>query len=102
MRRLLILILLLCAAIAYAQGFRDGERGSRNRGAAPPQGVEDATWENDPKFKKDVFTFVRLRYSEGDYGGGRRWRGRGGGWRTDHPDSDNNFSFRLQQLTSLK
>ena len=25
-----------------------------------------------------------------------------GGWATDFPDSDLNFSFRLQQLTSLK
>ena len=31
------------------------------------------------------------------YGGG--WRRR---WATDFPDSDLNFSFRLQQLTSLK
>ena len=98
MRALVILILLLGAAIAYAQGTRNRERGSRYRGAAPPQGVEDATWENDPKFRKDVFTFVRLRYSDG--GRGRRWRG--GAWATDHPDSDQNFSYRLQQLTSLK
>ena len=31
--------------------------------------------------------------------GGGGW---GGGWATDWPDSDLNFSFRLQQLTSLK
>jgi hypothetical protein len=98
MRRIVILILLLCATLAYAQrSSRDG--GSRNRGAALPQGVEDIAWENDPKFTKDVFTFVRLRYSDG--GGGRRWRG-GGRWDTDYPDSDQNFSYRLQQLTSLK
>ena len=29
-------------------------------------------------------------------------RGRGGTWTTDWPDSDLNFSYRLQQLTSLK
>ena len=38
--------------------------------------------------------------------GGRRSAagaaGAGGGWATDYPDSDLNFSFRLQQLTSLK
>ena len=28
--------------------------------------------------------------------------GGGGGWSTDYPDSDFNFSYRLQQLTSLK
>jgi hypothetical protein len=52
-------------------------------------------WNNPEGFKKDVFTFVRVRYGS--------WRyGRGGGWSTDYPDSDLNFSFRLQQLTSLK
>ena len=39
-----------------------------------------------------------------DSGGGDAVDGarRGGGWDTDYPDSDFNFSFRLQQLTSLK
>ncbi len=50
-------------------------------------------WNNDPAFSTDVFTFVRVRYTS--------W-GRDGAWRTDYPDSDLNFSFRLQQLTSLK
>ena len=41
-----------------------------------------------------------MRYSShGRYG----YYGRGGGkWATDYPDSDLNFSFRLQQLTSLE
>src|SRR5262249_16977919 len=51
------------------------------------------TWENDPSFKSDVFTFVRIEYDSF-----RRPRS----WMTDYPDSDLNFSFRLQQLTSLK
>lgn len=56
------------------------------------RGVPD--WENDPEFPEDVFTFVRIMYNP---------RGRGfGTWMTDYPDSDLNFSFRLQQLTSLK
>ena len=65
-------------------------------------GVPD--WKVDPQFKDDVFTFVRVEYSSGYGGGGRGWgrRGWGGGWMTDWPDSDLNFSFRLQQLTSLK
>lgn len=61
-------------------------------------------WEVDPKFQNDVFTFVRVKYSSG-YGNrnyyGRR-RGWGGKWDVDYPDSDWNFSFRLQQLTTLK
>jgi hypothetical protein len=56
-------------------------------------------WENEAGFQDDVFTFVRVRYGSG-WGGRRRWRG--GGWATDYPDSDYNFSFRLQQLTSFK
>jgi len=79
-------------------------------------------WEPDKEFAEDVFTFARIRYSSGygggGYGGGydggwggRRgrgrgrggWGGRGGGrWATDYPDSDLNFSFRLQQLTSME
>ena len=47
-------------------------------------------WENDPRFPNDTFQFVRMKaenHSE---------------WATDYPDSDLNFSFRLQQMTSLK
>ena len=51
-------------------------------------------WKVDPTFPDDHFTFVRVRY-----GNGYRRRG---GWDTDFPDSDLNFSLRLQQLTSLK
>ncbi|MGB7325674.1 MAG: DUF4159 domain-containing protein [Rubripirellula sp.] len=54
-------------------------------------------WDVDPNFENDAFTFARVRYES--YGGYGR---RGGGWRTDYPDSDLNFSLRLQQLTSMK
>jgi hypothetical protein len=55
-------------------------------------GVPD--WELDREFPQDVFTFVRIMYNpRGGYFGS---------WQTDYPDSDLNFSFRLQQLTSLK
>jgi hypothetical protein len=95
-----VIALLALATITLAQRRRGRDRdrwGDRferdDRGGVP-------MWENDPEFASDVFTFVRVRY--GSYGSrGRRWRG-GGGWRTDYPDSDFNFSFRLQQLTSLK
>jgi hypothetical protein len=55
-------------------------------------------WEIDPHFKKDVFTFARIEYNASGMGGGG-WREP---WMTDYPDSDLNFSIRLQQLTSLK
>lgn len=54
-------------------------------------------WEQDEHFGNDVFTFVRIRY---DSGWGRGWGG--GGWATDFPDSDLNFPYRLQQLTSMR
>ena len=57
------------------------------------RGVPD--WKLDEEFPEDVFTFARVVY--GAYGG--RGQGR---WQVDWPDSDLNFSFRLQQLTSLK
>jgi hypothetical protein len=56
-------------------------------------------WDTDQQFKHDVFTFVRVEY--GSRYDGRGWRG-GGKWRTDWPDSDLNFSYRLQELTSLQ
>jgi hypothetical protein len=53
-------------------------------------------WDNDPKFQDDVFTFVRIQYdSYGSFG----WWSR---WDNDFPDGDWNFSYRLQQMTSLK
>ena len=51
------------------------------------------TWKNPTQFKHDTFTFVRVRYDS--------WQHRAK-WATDYPDSDLNFSYRLQQLTSLK
>jgi hypothetical protein len=79
------------------------------------------TWPVDPEFKDDTFTFVRIEYSGGPTGRGSYGRsnfgfgsfrgGRGGfggyggsgsRWRTDYPDSDNNFSFRLHQVTSIE
>ncbi|MFK7738473.1 MAG: DUF4159 domain-containing protein [Pirellulaceae bacterium] len=57
-------------------------------------------WEVDENFEQDTFRFVRVKFSDG-YGGGGWGRRRGGRWRTDYPDSDLNFSLRLQQLTSL-
>ena len=54
------------------------------------------TWNVDPEFPGDTFTFARVRY-DSYYG-----RGGGAGWQTDYPDSDLNFSLRLHQLTTIK
>jgi hypothetical protein len=84
------------ALVAMQWGYGDRGRGDRY-GYGDRSGVPQ--WEIDQDFKKDVFTFVRVRYSDGY---GRGWGRRGGKWRTDYPDSDLNFSLRLQQLTALK
>jgi hypothetical protein len=52
-------------------------------------------WKVSRELPNDCFTFARLRY--GSHGSYRR-----GKWLTDYPDSDVNFSFRLQQMTSLQ
>ena len=54
-------------------------------------------WPVNSEMPNDSFTFARLRYNST----GGRWH-RHGNWLTDYPDSDLNFSFRLQQLTSLQ
>jgi len=100
----LVICGLLVATVTAVAQFDGGRgyfrRGRRNDEKVPlPSDRHDIpTWPVDPAFKSDVFTFVRIKYNS-DYGYGRR---SGGGWLTDWPDSDLNFSFRLQQLTSLK
>jgi len=58
-------------------------------------------WTNNIEFQRDVFTFARVQYTvDGTYGyGSTRPSER---WLIDAPDSDLNFSYRLQQITSLK
>jgi hypothetical protein len=63
----------------------------RDRGPDSRMGVPE--WSIDDRFKADVFTLVRLRF-------GTRSRGRRG--LVDYPAADLNFSYRLQQLTSMK
>lgn len=105
---LIVVVITITVLGQFGGGGDGGQRWSRrgqSRDEDDRRGVPN--WTNDPEFKDDVFTFVRLRYTSGgfddyqDYG--YRWRGRREwAWRTDFPDSDLNFSFRLQQLTALK
>ncbi len=107
-RRLILFVLplalLVASGVAIAQRF-----GGRYGGGGIPSLPDDRAgvpdWKNDSRFKSDVFTFVRVKYTSvwgGGGGGFGRRGGGGGGWATDFPDSDLNFSYRLQQLTSLK
>lgn len=107
-KRIAILSVLLLAGVVVSDSVAQYGRG-RGRGRWDDDwGAESArqtrygqnfpTWEVDADFPEDVFTFVRVRYGSA-YGYGR---GGGGGWRVDFPQSELNFSLRLQQLTSLK
>jgi hypothetical protein len=106
-RRSILFALPLFVAIASGLAVAQYGRRFRSRpGALPDDRAGVPTWKVDERFKSDVFTFVRIEYNSGGgvmYQGRRGWRrGWGAGWDTDWPDSDLNFSFRLQQLTSLK
>ncbi len=102
MRRIMIGCLLLvtvvgAVGICTAQRRWGRGRPARNSegGIIDRRGVD--SWETKTGFRDDTFTFVRIAYYS--------WGGRGYGgrrWDTDGPDSELNFSFRLQQLTSIK
>ena len=81
-------LMLLVSATVIAQFSGRRSRLATNRSEYP-------MWEVDPAFKDDCFTFVRIEYGSS----GRRG---GGGWSNDYPDGDWNFSYRLQELTSMK
>ena len=88
-------------AVALFSTVTVGQWGRGRRREIRPDEVDRQglpVWENNPDFPGDVFTFVRVRYSS--FGGRAHWGD--GKWATDYPDSDLNFSYRLQQLTALR
>src|SRR5688572_32084903 len=88
----IIVCALVAVTVLFAQRGRYREPPVRqiDRGGVP-------MWEIDKQFTKDVFTFVRIKYSSSGYG----YRG-SGIWNVDHPDAELNLLYRLQQLTSMK
>lgn len=80
-----LIVCLFTAQFVEAQSQRRGRPNYDPRGGAPQ-------WERHPDLPEDVFTFVRIRYNSH----------MGGKWRADYPDADLNFSYRLQELTSLQ
>jgi hypothetical protein len=71
------------------RGFGGGRRSQSFDRSDYPQ------WEIGEEFAHDVFTFARVQYD----GRGRTPDAR---WNNDYPDADLNFSYRLQQLTSMR
>lgn len=59
-------------------------------------------WTNSPPFEQDVFTFARVIFQNDPYARSGRGFGPRLGWWVDYPDADLNFSWRLQQLTSIR
>jgi hypothetical protein len=95
---MLLVVASSVAVLAQQRGGPGGFGGNRQPGRfRPPVDLNDRNgvpeWEVDPHFRADLFTFVRIQW--------RSWR-YSDTWLTDYPDSDLNFSFRLQQMTSLK
>ncbi len=95
----LLVASLAAAGVVTAQQLGGPQSGRRVtvRPPSPPPDVTDRggipDWHVDPQFKSDVFTFVRVRWASWRYSDI---------WATDFPDAELNFSFRLQQLTSIK
>lgn len=93
--------IVFLAALTLLGPVAVGQWGRGRRREIRPEEVDRQglpVWQNNPQFEGELFTFVRVRYSS--YGGRAHWGD--GKWATDYPDSDLNFSFRLQQLTTLK
>ena len=93
-RNLLLLVLGLTIVAGLVAASRRTARDAESDSVGTPN------WTNDAAFSRDVFTFTRIKYSDGGRGRYRYWGGQK--WTTDFPDSDLNLSFRLQQMTSLK
>ena len=92
-RRSLIVLVplaaLLLVAVAAAQQYRRGG-GRRDPSMGNPDRNGVPEWKNDERFKNDVFTFVRVRYSDG-YGRRGGWGGYGLANASYFLDSNHNF-----------
>lgn len=71
-------VLVIAVSVSLAQPGRRG-RGRSMPGVIPADRAGVPDWKVNERFKNDVFTFVRIEYDDGAYGGGR-WGGWGYGW----------------------
>jgi len=90
-----MLFMLASAVMAQRWGRNSRFEDAHNPREIVQHSTETPNWTNASGFEKDVVTFVRIRRDRKPYGSG-------GTWWTDAPDSDLNFSYRLQQITALK
>ena len=97
-RRRVTVLATVVGMTAGALGLGGWALAQSGWGAAP----DALGWQRDAEHPEDVFTFVRIKYDSHGRRGRRGWGRGGGSWDTDMPESDNNLSLRLQQLTSLK
>jgi hypothetical protein len=86
-----VLLVVTAGGVLAQQYGRGGSRARLPVDVSDRKGVPD--WKVDADFKEDLFTFVRVKWTS--YRGFDIWS-------TDFPDAELNFSFRLQQVTSMK
>lgn len=72
-------------------GFQGGMGQGPGFNSSNRSGVPE--WSIDSHFEPEIFTFVRIEY-DSMYGRSM--------WRVDYPAADLNFSYRLEELTSMK
>lgn len=91
----LIAVLLTSGGFGQPMGGGWGGWGG-SRGPKQKDRSEFPIWDHKEGFRHDTFQFTRVKYaSNSGYGLNTRWD-------NDYPDSDLNFSFRLQELTSIE
>jgi len=96
---LLIIVMILSARAQFygGGGFRRGYQIRNPETIKEQEAMEKSL---TPGFQEDVFTFARLRFGPGGYGG--YGFGRGRTWDDDTPDADLSLTYRLYEVTSLK
>ncbi len=99
MRRTLNILTALAVSIGALELLTPEVQGQQNAREMVTEGTEMPKWVVNPEFLYDGFTFARVRYStDRTYGFGHT----PDRWRADAPDSDINFGWRLQQMTSIQ
>ena len=94
-----LMVLVLLAFGAAGDRFSPRVNELRTPRGAVSEGDTMPNWTNAPAFHKDVFTFARIHYTvDCADGPGKDPERR---WAIDSPNSDLNFSWRLQQITSV-